>query len=155
MLTTLTDQILGEIHHMRYIDRFDVLVESKEVPSIRISQLPGNLKDKVLDLSNNSERYLETYSGYEMRPDETPDADRRLDVMVDMLVAFLLNADNDFMNEFHADGEVAGFISYSLYIQRDEKDSDKIFDFRGKLEEVLTDGDSSDFFTLFGEATGL
>ena len=75
MLTTLTDQILGEIHHMRYIDRFDVLVESKEVPSIRISQLPGNLKDKVRDLSNNSERYLETYSGYEMRPDETPDAD--------------------------------------------------------------------------------
>ena len=59
------------------------------------------------------------------------------------------------MNEFHADGEVAGFISYSMYIQRDEKDSDKIFDFRGKLEEVLTDGDSSDFFTLFGEATGL
>ena len=75
MLTTLTDQLLGEIHHMRYIDRFDVLVESKEVPSIRISQLPGNLKDKVLDLSNNSERYLETYSGYEMRPYETPVAD--------------------------------------------------------------------------------
>ena len=71
------------------------------------------------------------------------------------LVNGYLNADNDFMNEFHADGEVAGFISYSLYIQRDEKDSDKIFDFRGKLEEVLTDGDSSDFFTLFGEATGL
>ena len=68
-----------------------MLVESKEVPSIRISQLPGNLKDKVLDLSNNSERYLETYSGYEMRPDETPDADCRLDVMVDMLVAFLLS----------------------------------------------------------------
>ena len=29
MLTTLTDQVLGEIPHMRYIDNFDVLVEPK------------------------------------------------------------------------------------------------------------------------------
>ena len=29
MLTTLTDQVLGEIPHMRYIDSFDVLEEPK------------------------------------------------------------------------------------------------------------------------------
>ena len=29
MLTTLTDQVLGEISHMRYIDAFDVLEEPK------------------------------------------------------------------------------------------------------------------------------
>ena len=33
MLTTLTDQVLGEIPHMRYIDSFDVLEEPKAEPS--------------------------------------------------------------------------------------------------------------------------
>ena len=32
MLTTLTDQVLGEIPHMRYIDSFDVLEEPKAEP---------------------------------------------------------------------------------------------------------------------------
>ena len=34
MLTTLTDQVLGEISHMWYIDSFDVLEEPKAEPSI-------------------------------------------------------------------------------------------------------------------------
>ena len=34
MLTTLTDQVLGEIPHMRYIDSFDVL-EAWNFPPIR------------------------------------------------------------------------------------------------------------------------
>ena len=36
MLTTLTDQILGEIPHMRYIDSFDVLEEPKAEPSLSL-----------------------------------------------------------------------------------------------------------------------
>ena len=32
MLTTLTDQVLGEIPHMRYIDSFDVLEEPRAEP---------------------------------------------------------------------------------------------------------------------------
>ena len=42
MLTTLTDQVLGEIPHMRYIDSFDVLEEPKAEPSFLLSQLPTN-----------------------------------------------------------------------------------------------------------------
>ncbi len=46
MLTTLTDQVLGEIPHMRYIDSFDVLEEPKAEPSMLMSQLPDALKER-------------------------------------------------------------------------------------------------------------
>ena len=80
MLTTLTDQVLGEIPHMRYIDSFDVLEEPRAEPSILMSQLPDALKERGLELSTDPEAYLESYLGYEMKPNEDPDADWRLDV---------------------------------------------------------------------------
>ena len=55
MLTTLTDQVLGEIPHMRYIDSFDVLEEPKAEPSILMSQLPDALKERGLELSTDPE----------------------------------------------------------------------------------------------------
>ena len=82
MLTTLTDQVLGEIPHMRYIDSFDVLEAPKEEPPIPMFQLPAKLKEKGLDLSADPEGYLESYLGYQMNPNEDPDADWRLDVIV-------------------------------------------------------------------------
>ena len=81
MLTTLTDQVLGEIPHMRYIDSFDVLEEPRAEPSILMSQLPDALKERGLELSTDPEAYLESYLGYEMEPNKDPDADWRLDVM--------------------------------------------------------------------------
>ena len=58
MLTTLTDQVLGEIPHMRYIDSFDVLEEPRAEPSILMSQLPDALKERGLELSTDPEAYL-------------------------------------------------------------------------------------------------
>ena len=160
MLTTLTDQILGEIPHMRYIDSFDVLEEPKAEPSILMSQLPDALKERGLKLSTDPEAYLESYLGYEMKPNEDPDADWRLDVMVGStccvpLINGYLNADNDFMDVLHADGAVAGFFCYPLDTLREEEGSEKIFDFRDKLEEVFTTGDGPEVLTLTGGATGL
>ena len=159
-LTTLTDQVLGEIPHMRYIDSFDVLEEPKAEPSFLLSQLPDALKERGLELSTDPEAYLESYLGYEMKPNEDPDADWRLDVMVGStccvpLINGYLNADNDFMDDLHADGAVAGFFCYPLDTLREEEGSQKIFDFRDKLEEVLTGGDGSEVLTLTGGATGL
>ena len=82
MLTTLTDQVLGEIPHMRYIESFDVLVEPKAEHYFLMSQLPDKLKELGLELSTDPEAYLETYLGYQMKPNEDTDADWRLDVMV-------------------------------------------------------------------------
>ena len=160
MLTTLTDQVLGEIPHMRYIDSFDVLAEPKAEPSFLLSQLPDKLREQGLELSTDPEAYLESYLGYKMEPKQDPDADWRLDVMAGStccvpLINGYLNADNDFMDDLHADGAVAGFFCYPLDTLREEEGSQKIFDFRDKLEEVLTGGDGSEVLTLTGGATGL
>ena len=160
MLTTLTDQVLGEIPHMRYIDSFDVLEKPKAEPSFLLSQLPDKLREPGLELSTDPNAYLESYLGYKMEPNEDPDADWRLDTMVGStccvpLINGYLNADNDFMDDLHADGAVAGFFCYPLDTLREEEGSQKIFDFRDKLEEVLTGGDGSEVLTLTGGATGL
>ena len=143
MLTTLTDQVLGEISHMWYIDDFDVLEKPKAEPSFLLSQLPDKLKEKGANLSTDPEAYLESYLGYEMEPNKDPDADWRLDTIVGStccapLVNDYLKADNDFMDDLHADGAVAGFFCYPLDTLRAEEGSQKIFDFRDKLEEVFT-----------------
>lgn len=160
MLTTFTDQVLGEIPHMRYIDSFDVLEKPKAEPSFLLSQLPDKLREQGLELSTDPNAYLESYLGYKMEPNEDPDADWRLDVMAGStccvpLINGYLNADNDFMDDLHADGAVAGFFCYPLDTLREEEGSQKIFDFRDKLEEVLTGGDGSEVLTLTGGATGL
>ena len=160
MLTTLTDQVLGEIPHMRYIDSFDVLEKPKAEPSFLLSQLPDKLREQGLELSTDPEAYLESYLGYKMEPKQDPDADWRLDVMAGStccvpLINGYLNADNDFMDDLHADGAVAGFFCYPLDTLREEEGSQKIFDFRDKLEEVFTTDEGSEVLTLTGGATGL
>ena len=160
MLTTLTDQVLGEIPHMRYIDSFDVLEKPKAEPSFLLSQLADKLREQGLELSTDPEAYLESYLGYKMEPKQDPDADWRLDTMLGStccvpLINGYLNADNDFMDDLHADGAVAGFFCYPLDTLREEEDSQKIFDFRDKLEEVFTTDEGSEVLTLTGGATGL
>ena len=160
MLTTLTDQVLGEIPHMRYIDSFDVLEKPKAEPSFLLSQLPDKLREQGLELSTDPEAYLESYLGYKMEPNEDPDADWRLDTMVGStccvpLINGYLNADNDFMDDLHADGAVAGFFCYPLDTLREEEGTEKIFDFRDKLEELFTTGNGPEVLTLTGGATGL
>ncbi|MBM6911590.1 immunity protein Imm33 domain-containing protein [Oscillibacter valericigenes] len=160
MLTTLTDQVLGEISHMWYIDDFDVLEEPKAEPSFPLSQLPDKLKEKGANLTTDPEAYLDSYLGYEMEPNQDPDADWRLDVMAGStccvpLINGYLNGDNDFMDALHADGAAAGFLCYPLDTLREEEGSEKIFDFRDRLEEALAAGDGPEVLTLTGGATGL
>ena len=160
MLTTLTDQVLGEISHMWYIDDFNVLEEPKAEQSFLLSQLPDKLKEKGANLSTDPEAYLNSYLGYKMEPNKDAEADWRLDVMAGStncvpLINGYLNADNDFMDDLHADGAVAGFFCYPLDTLREEEGTEKIFDFRDKLEEVFTTGDGPEVLTLTGGATGL
>ena len=160
MLTTLTDQVLGEISHMWYIDDFNVLEEPKAEQSFLLSQLPDKLKEKGANLSTDPEAYLNSYLGYKMEPNKDAEADWRLDVMAGStncvpLINGYLNADNDFMDDLHADGAVAGFFCYPLDTLREKEGTQKIFDFRDKLEEVFTTGDGPEVLTLTGGATGL
>ena len=160
MFTTLTDQVLGEISHMRYIDAFDVLEEPKGEPSILLSGLPDKLKGMGLDLAADPEDYLENYIGYEMEPNEDPEADWRLDVIAGStncapLINGYLSAENDSMDDLHADGVVAGFFCYPLDTLREEEGSDKIFAFRDELEDYLSSACGPDVLILTGGATGI
>ena len=160
ILTNLTDQVLGEIPHMRYIDSFDMLETPREEPCVLLSKLPDELKGMGLDLSIDPEVLLESYTGYEMKPDENPDADWRLDIIAGItccppFINDYMSAESGCMDDFHADGAVAGFFCYPLDTLRDENGSQKIFDFREKLESVLLADAGEDAVTLTGGATGL
>ena len=161
MLTTLTDQVLGEIPHMRYIDAFHVLHEPGEEPCILLTELPGKLQDMGLDLSSDPEAYLEgSYTGYRMEPNEDPNGDWRLDVIAGStnctaLVSEYLNNENGYMDALHADGAAAGFFCYPLESFTGENRSQQIFDFRDKLEAALREGAGGDCVTLTGGATGI
>ena len=160
MLITLTDQVLGEIPNMRYIDSFDVLEEPREGPSFPLSQLPEQLKCKGIDLAITVEDYLGSYTGYQMEPDQDPDADWRLDVIAGStccatLINGYLGADDDAMDRLHADGVVGGFFIYPLDTLREETGSQKIFNFRDRLETFLDETCGPEELTITGGATGL
>ena len=53
----------------------------KEEPGILLSELPELLREKGEELSFDPQAYLETYIGYQLQPDEDPDADWRLDTI--------------------------------------------------------------------------
>ncbi len=158
MLTLLVDQALGEIPATRYIDSFDVANELLG-DAITLSELPARLKQMGLDLDIDAEKYLDLYTGYEAKPDDSPEADPRLDVMagstncMSLLSAYLNNDDED-IDKLHNDGIAAGFICYPLDSFKGKDRSDQIFDFREKLEDTFSSSCESDL-TLTGGATGL
>ena len=160
MLTTLTDQVLGEVPHMRYIDSFDVLDAPKEGEAVLLSKLPEKLEAMGLDLSTEPESYLETYVGYKLEPNQDPDADWRLDTIFGStccppILNNYLGGESEYMDELHADGAVAGFFCYPLDGFIGEERSQQIFDFRDKLEGALSGAAGLEALTITGGATGL
>ena len=160
MLTTLTDHVLGEIAHMRYISSFDVLEKPREEPPVLLSHLPDVLREQGLELSTDPGTCLNLFSSYRMEPEQNPDADWRLDTIAGStgcapLVSAYLRGDNRIIDDLHADGIVAGFIAYPLDTLREETGSRKIFAYRDWLEDALFAGDGPEMLTRIGGATGL
>ena len=160
MLFTLTDQALGEIPHMRYVERFQVTDTPPEGPSIPLSRLSDALEDMGLCLSTDALGYLESYTTYQMEPEQDRDADWRLDICVGStcctsLINDYLSGESDGMDELHQNGAVAGFFCYPLEGFTGEDRSQQLFAFRDALEEALTTQAGQDALTLTGGATGL
>lgn len=160
MLSTLTDQVLGEIPSMAYIDAFDVVGAPKVKLSIPMTKLPQALEKMGLSLSVTPEEHLESYTAYEFKPNEDPDADWRLDVIAGSssclpLLGGYLGGEEEDMDRLHADGAVAGFLCYPLDGFSGEDRSQQIFDFRDALEEALTHQAGEEALTLIGGATGV
>lgn len=158
-LTTLTDQILGEIPHMRYVDAFEVLDRPLEEPGILLGELPAKLEDEGFDLDPDPARCLDSALCYQCKPNDDPEADWRLDVVAGStccaaLINDYLGGETDFSDELLDDGAVAGFFIYPLDGFFGEDQSKRIFDFRDRLEEALSEGDGPELATLTGGATG-
>lgn len=159
MLTTLTDQVLGEIPHMKYVGAFEVLDAPKEAQYVLLSELPEKLKDMGIDLSVDAETFLESYTGYRCKPNENPDADWRMDVIAGStncvpIINNYLSGDSYNMDMLHADGAAAGFFCYPLDGFTGDDRNQRIFDFRDKLEAALSE-ECGDAITLIGGATGI
>ena len=160
MLFTLTDQALGEIPHMRYVERFQVTDTPPEGSSIPLSRLSDALEDMGLCLSTDALGYLESYTTYQMEPEQDRDADWRLDICVGStcctsLINDYLSGESDGMDELHQNGAVAGFFCYPLEGFTGEDRSQQLFAFRDTLEEALTTQAGQDALALTGGATGL
>ena len=160
ILYTLTDQVLGEIAHMRYVDSLDMLDEPKETEPVPLCELARTFEDMGFDLSNDAEALLNVYNCYTCKPDENPDAPWRFDIMSGSTncAAFIneyYNGESDDMDSLHDDGAAAGFFCYPLDGFTGEDRNEQIFDFRDKLEETLSAAFGPDILTLTGGATGL
>lgn len=159
MLTTLTDQLLGEIPHMRWINDFELLDAPRAVPGFLLSDLPDKLRELGKDLALDAETLLEnSYVGYTREPDPDPDADWRLDVIAGStacppLINGYMSADDETMDALHADGVTAGFIAFSLAGFTGENRTQGIFAFRDALEAQLEKACGPDVVRMVGGAT--
>ena len=161
MLSTLTDQVLGEVAAIAWIDGFDVLAQPKEDPAILLSDLPGVLADMGLSRWKDAQDYLDNnYLAYELDPVQDPQADWRLDVFagsacLPVLINDYLSACSNTMDEYHKDGIVAGFLCYPLDGFAGDQRNEAILDFRDALEETIYEQVGEDAVTFLGGATGL
>lgn len=160
ILSTLIDQTLGELAHMRYVDSLEVLSAPKPETSFTLEQLPDILHGQGFALPVSIEDYLDTYMMYEWDADEDPEADWRLDICAGKTrctppINGYMSGDNYLIDNLHADGAVAGFIAYPLESLQEKDSNDKIFAFQQQLEEAFSTPEAEELLTLTGEAIGL
>ena len=161
MLSTLVDQVLGEINTIALIGGFDVFAEAKAEPSVLLADLPQALQEMGFTFFKDGEEYLEnSYLAYEMEPISDPDADWRLDIFagntrLPVIINEYLAARSDLLDEYHQDGIVAGFFCYPLEGFSGEERSNAILDFRDSLQEAIFNKVGEEAVTFLGGATGL
>lgn len=162
ILSTLTDQIIGELPAMAYIDGFEVTDAPREQPGISLLKLPETLKAMGLEPCIDPEQFLENgYTAYQMEPGEDPEPDWRLDVFAGstrcpVLVNEYLNGESSAMDTLHKDGAVPGFICYPTDCFANGEDMGKaVLDFRETLENALLEKAGPDSVTFLGGASGI
>lgn len=161
LLSTLVDQVMGEIPAMAYIDDFDVLETPRGLGGVTLDALPQTLEAMGMDLSITAERFLEgSYSAYQMKPDEAPEAELRMDVYAGAsrcvpLINAYMAGESDLMDAFHQDGAVPGFFYYPLdgFAHAEERGK-AVLDFRDALE-VAVQAEAGEAVTFLGGASGV
>ena len=161
LLSTLVDQVLGEIPSMALIRGFEVSAEPLGPDVFLLSELPDRVQAMGFEVPATAEEYLATaYSVYQLEPEQDPEADWRLDTTVGstrfpMLIGDYLRGESDTVDLLYRDGAAAGFLLYPLDLFDGENRGDRIMEFRDQLEAALTEQAGEDALTLLGGATGL
>ena len=165
LLSTLTDQVLGEVNAIAHVAAFDLLTAPKKGPdassAVSLAELPQMLKNLGLTDDRDGGDYLEhSCLAYELDPVKDPDADWRLDVCtgstrLPALINDYMSARSDTVDRFHADGIAAGFFVYPLKNFAGEDRAKKITDFRDALQEAVTEQAGEDAVAFLGGAVGL
>lgn len=165
MLSTLTDQVLGEINAIAHIGAFDLIADPKkgrgDSDSISLAELPGAMKNLGLTDYRDGADYLEnSYLSYKLNPIEDPDADWRLDVCagsarLPVLINEYMSIESDTMDEYHRDGIVDGFLCYPVNGFEGEDRAEQILQFRDNLQETIQKQTGENAVTFLGGATGI
>ena len=161
LLTTLTDQLLGELVNMRYIRSFDVLKAPDEGKSCLLSELPEELSRCGAKLDITAEEVIaENYTFYSLDPSEDPNADYRLDTisgasLCPTLVSEYLQGEDRMVNELQADGAVAGFFIYPLSGFSGENRSEEILALRDRAKARMETPEGAECCSFIGGATGI
>lgn len=165
LLSTLTDQVLGEVNFIAHIGGFDLIDAPKKgpvaFPAVSLEKLPQMLKSLGLTDYRDGADFLEnSYITYELDPVKDPDADWRLDVYtgsnrLPVLINEYMSAQSDMMNEYRKDGIVAGFLCYPLNGFEGGNRAEQILQFRDTLQDAIQKHAGEDAVTFLGGATGL
>ncbi len=161
MLLTLTDQVLGEIPHMAYVDSFDVAHTPLKESCLSMTALPRALEEMGLALNLDPQAYLNSsYTGYQLQPQENPECGRREDVYIGVtrctpLLEEYYSGDRENMDLLHRDGAAAGFLCYPLDPFTGQTRGKDILDFREALEQAILQTAGAESVTFLGGATGL
>ena len=121
MLTLLLDQTLGEIAAMRLLHDLDIVDTPQEGASVTLRDLPDALRAEGLSLANDAEEYLDNaYLAYEREPDTGAELTWRDDIYTGLIrlpsaISTYLSGDPKLVDDYHADGIVAGFIAYPRF----------------------------------------
>ena len=158
MLSTLTDQTLGEVAAIDLIEGFNVIDKPKAEPSTTLAELPQILRDIDLNLNNDARELLDnSYLAYQLTPTKETDFDLRMDVYagssrLPIAINEYMRDESDMMDEYHAQGIVPGFFVYLL--PEGENDRQAVLDYRDELARKIGDKVGSDAFLSIGGAVG-
>ena len=161
MLSTLTDQVLGEIAAMALLQGVSVVDTPCVQPFVSLARLPETLAEMGLSICADAEAYLEnSYFSYEQEPHKDPEADWRMDVYIGStrcptLINEYMEGKSDTVDVYHRDGVVAGFFCYPLDGFAGEERAKAILDFRDTLEAAVAKRVGKEAITFLGGATGV
>lgn len=161
ILSVLVDQVIGEIPAMAHIAGFDIAEQPSAEFSVQFGELANKLKDMGLDMSLDPQEFLDnSYTGYEIEPNDDTNAELRMDVYIGTtrcipLIYDHLNDESYYADILNGDGAEAGFIFYPLDGFTGDNRSSDILDFRDALENALTEKDGEETMAFLGGATGI